>query len=234
MIKSKVQQTTPSPQIIADTKVDNTDYDKNPMNEAYLTVRKILSELKANPSDPDSDVLFKTIKLDNGQLNRIKHTVRNMEYAVDFPAVFIHFINVYYNVGQSNTYEGKATMRIHYILNRLNNSDDVVEAEGFKVFQQINVAIQKNFAQFPSWTKRFQLKYWDMPLTFDHALQPFWIDYEIWFVDTSTDLQKDYVERYIVIPPFTNHSDQSPEHNPEHHPDHTEPTFDEVSGFKIP
>lgn len=234
MIKPKQSQVIEVPETEQQALGEVIDYNNNPLNQSYLAVREILSELTVDPNDPASPPLFKTIKLDNGQLARIKRSTKNLEYAFGFPAVLIHFINVYYNVGQSNTYDGKGTMRIHYILNRLNNSDDVVEAEGFAVFQRINVALQKNFGRFPALTRRFQLAYWDMPLTFDNGLQPFWIDYDIWFRDVTTDYQRDYVERYIVIPPFTNHSDQIPEHNPDHHPNHQTPTFDESSGFEIP
>ena len=99
----------------------------NAMVEAYKAVRKILESIPKDPKDPNSPPLFKTIKLDNGQLNRIKYNGNNQEYGIVFPAVFIHFINIYYNVGTSNIADGKGTMRIHYVLNRLNNSDDEVE-----------------------------------------------------------------------------------------------------------
>ena len=45
-------------------------------------------------------------------------------------------------VAQQRIGEGRATMRIRFVLNDLNNGDDVVETHGFRVFQQINDAIQ--------------------------------------------------------------------------------------------
>ena len=144
----------------------------NVMIESYKAVRKILESIKKDPKDPNSPPLFRTIKLDNGQLNRIKNNSANKEYGILFPAVFIHYINIYYNVGTSNIAEGKGTMRIHYVLNRLNNSDDEVECEGLAVYKRIVDAIESQKAQFPALVQRFQLEYWDQPLTFDDALQP--------------------------------------------------------------
>ncbi|MBR6130961.1 MAG: hypothetical protein IKQ20_03800 [Bacteroidales bacterium] len=206
-------------------------YTVNALSEAYLAVRQILSEIHVDPNDESSPLLFKTIKLDNGQLARIKGSKRNEEYALGFPAVLIHFINVYYNVGQQRIGEGKGTMRIHYILNTLNNSDDGVELQGFEVFNLINAAINAKKSQFPALVNRFQLAYWDQPLSFDDGLQPYWIDYQIWFNDYTAYRYKGYVDRYLVAPPFTNHSDQNEDIRPDGHGDHDKPTFDEVSNF---
>jgi len=38
-------------------------------------------------------------------------------------------------------------------------------------------------------------------------LQAFWIDYEVWFREISAWEYRDWVKRYVVMPPFTNHSD---------------------------
>lgn len=205
-------------------------YEVNALVEAYLAVREILSGIKLN-DDPNSPPLFKTIKLDNGQLSRIKHNKHNKQDNIAFPAVFIHFVNVYYNVGQSRISEGKATMRIHYVLNTLNIDDDIVEQQGLKVFNTINKAIQAGYRSFPALVNRFQLAYWEHPLTFDDGVQPYWIDYDIWFNEYSAYRYKDYVEKYIVIPPFTNHSDQLDENNQNNHEDHTDTDFDSVSGM---
>ncbi|MGM9778461.1 MAG: hypothetical protein ACI3ZD_09035, partial [Prevotella sp.] len=83
----------------------------NAMAEAYKAVRSILADIPSNPDDPNSEPLFKTIKMDNGQLARIKGSKLNEEYGIEFPAVFIHFIEVYYNQGAARISEGKATMR---------------------------------------------------------------------------------------------------------------------------
>lgn len=205
--------------------------DTNPMVGAYKAVRKILESIKKDPKDPNSPPLFKTIKLDNGQVTRIKHNELNNEYGVVFPAVFIHFINIYYNVGTSNIAEGKGTMRIHYVLNRLNNSDDEVECEGMEIYKRIVSAIESQKSNFPALVQRFQLSYWDQPLSFDDALQPYWIDYQIWFQDYTSYAYKDYKDVYVTVPPFTQPSDQNEIANPDHLPNHTEPKFEDVAGF---
>ncbi len=204
----------------------------NAMIGAYKAVRKILESIKKDPNDPKSPSLFKTIKLDNGQLSRIKNNSHNLEYGIAFPAVFIHFIDVYYNVGTSMIAEGKGTMRIHYVLNRLNNSDDEVECEGLEVYKRIVAAIEAQKADFPALVSRFQLAYWDQPLTFDDALQPYWIDYQIWFQDYTAYAFKNYKDVYVTVPPFTQPSDQNEIANPDNMPNHESPKFEDVAGFE--
>ena len=203
----------------------------NALCEVFKAIKDILSKMHTIEDDPSSPLLWKTIKLNNGQLNRIKNNKWNKEYALAFPAVFMHFINVRYLVSQSRIGEGRATMRIQYVLNNLNNSDDEVELDGFKMFNRINTAINSFKYGYPALLERFQLTYWDQPESFDDGVQPYWIDYEVWFKEYSSYIYKDWVERYIVVPPFTNHSDQLPESNQDNHEDHEEPTFDEASKF---
>ncbi len=229
MIVSKNNTQTEEP--IVETEVVETQM--NPLIAAYNAVREILLTIREDENDPDSPPYFKTIKFDNGQLARVKGSKRNLEYPIVFPAVFIHFIDVNYNVGQSNIAEGKGSMRIHYVLNRLNNSDDVVETEVLEVFSRINTAIQDQKAKYPALSKRFQLAYWDQPLSFDDGLQPCWIEYDIHFNDYSAYTQRNYVERYVVIPPFTDHSDQLEEHR-NGHEDHNEPLYEDLPGFVYP
>lgn len=206
-------------------------YETNAMVEAYRAVRRILETIKEDPDDPDSPQLFKTIKLDNGQLSRVKNNKHNLEYGFAFPAVFIHFIDVYYNVGTSRIAESRGTMRIHYILNRLNNSDDEFETEGLEVYQRIVNAIEAQKTTFPSLVSRFQLQYWDQPLSFDDGLQPYWIDYQIWFNDYTNYQYKNYVDVYASHPPFTQHSDQNEIANPDNLPDNKDRKFEDVVGF---
>lgn len=207
----------------------------NAIAGAYLAVREILSQIPRDPNDPDSPPLFKTIKMDNGQLSRLKMDTLNKEYGIGFPAVFIHFIDVYYNQGMYRISEGKGTMRIHYVLNRLNNSDDGEEGEleGLEVFRRIIDAIELKKATFPPLVSRFQLQYWDQPLSFDDGLQPYWIDYQIWFSDYTTYRYKDYVDVHIVQPPYTNFGDQNETANPDHTPDDKSVTYEESSELKI-
>lgn len=206
----------------------------NAMIEAYKAVRNILLTITEDPDDPDSPPFFKTIKFDNGQLSRIKLNTYNPEYGIVFPAVFIHYINVYYNVGVSKIADGRGTMRIHYVLNRLNNSDDEVECEGLEIHNRIVAAIESQKSTFPSLVQRFQLEYWDQPLSFDDGLQPYWIDYSIYFQDYTAYQYKNYKDVYVTVPPFTQPSDQNETANPDNLPNFDSPTFDEVSGFVTP
>ncbi|WP_418821581.1 hypothetical protein [Phocaeicola plebeius] len=206
----------------------------NAMIEAYKAIRSILFEIREDPNDPESPPFFKTIKMDNGQLNRIKNSKKNEEYGIAFPAVLIHYIDVYYNQGTSRIAEGRGTMRIHYILNRMNNSDDGEEGEleGMAIYKRIIDAIESKKNTFPSLVSRFQLQYWDQPLSFDDSLQPYWIDYQIWFNDYTAYRYKNYVDAYVIHPPFTQHSDQNETANPDHLPDDKSVVFEDVAKFE--
>ena len=153
----------------------------------------------------------------------------NTEYETVFPAVFIHFINVRYLVQQQRIGEGRATMRVRFILNTLNNADEDKECEAFLVFQRLNVAIQDAKNHEPALSERCNLTYFDMPLS-TNMLQAYWIDYEVWFRESSAWKYRDWVKRYVVMPPFTQHSD-APQHDSGGHGFHPRPEHDEVSGF---
>ncbi len=216
--KKQTQNTTQSTEEAASTQEKTAiqvAVETNPMAEAYKAVRDILAELKEDPNDDDSPPLFKTIKFDNGQLSRVKNSKQNEEYAIGFPAVFIHFIDVYYLVGASNIAEGRGEMRIRYVLNTLNNSDDEVELEGLQIYKRIITAIEDNKADFPALVSRFYLSYWDQPESFDDGLQQYWITYEIYFNDYTSYRYKDYIDVYITHPPFTQPSDQNETANPD-------------------
>ena len=225
------QQTQPTTKERERTPIE-VAVESNPMTDAYHAVKKILLSIKEDPSDPDSPPYFKTIKLDNGQLARIKGSKLNEEYGIAFPAVFIHYINIYNNVGTSSIAESKGTMRIHYVLNRLNNSDDDTETEGFDIYKKIVSAIERKKGNFPPLVSHFQLSYWDQPLSFDDGLQPYWIDYQIWFRDYSAYAYKDYTDVYLTEPPFTQPSDQNEIANPERIPNWQGPYFEDVARFE--
>ena len=141
---------------------------------------------------------FKTIAIDNGQFTRLIRS-ENLEYEIAFPAVFIHFVNVRYLVAQQRIGEGRATMRVRFILNTLNNSDPERECDPFIVFQRLNVAIQDAKNREPALNERCNLTYFDMPLT-TNMLQAYWIDYEVWFREYSAWKYRDWVKRYLVMP----------------------------------
>ncbi len=198
----------------------------NPFIDIYKAVKRAILTIREDAENPISQPLFKTIAIDNGQFSRIIRD-SNMETEVAFPAVFVHFVNIRYLVQQQRIGEGRATMRVRFILNNLNNSDPDKECEPFEIFQRINVAIQDAKSYEPALNERCNLIYFDMPTT-SNMLQAYWVDYEVWFRDNSAFKYRNWVERYLVIPPFTNHSD-APEHNTSSHPDHVEPGYEEVS-----
>ena len=169
----------------------------NPFVEIYRAVKRAVLTLRENPDVPLSPPLFKTVAIDNGQFARIVRD-DNTEYETVFPAVFIHFINVRYLVQQQRIGEGRATMRVRFILNTLNNADEDKECEAFLVFQRLNVAIQDAKNHEPALSERCNLTYFDMPLS-TNMLQAYWIDYEVWFRESSAWKYRDWVKRYVVM-----------------------------------
>ncbi len=226
MIKDKTATTTAEQDSSTTTELETVSL--NPFVEMYKAVKRAILTIRENPEDDASPPFFKTIAIDNGQYTRIIQDV-NMEMEVAFPAIFIHFVNVSYLVQQQRIGEGRATMRVRFVLNTLNNSDEDMECLPFEVFQRINVAIQDAKDYEDALNERCNLTYFDMPTT-ANMLQAYWIDYEVWFRESSAFKYRNWVERYVVMPPFTNHSDA--EENESGHSDHTEPTYAEASDIE--
>lgn len=230
MIKDK--NPIPSPQPAADESEGITtpeSVEENALAEMYLAVKRAVLTIREVEDDPASAPFFKTVTLDNGQFNRIVLS-ENIETEIAFPAIFVHYTNVRYLVQQQRIGQGRAVMRVRFILNTLNNQDPDAEIIPFQVFQKVNKAIQDAKNYEPSLSERCQLLYFDMPTT-TNMLQAYWIDYEVWFRETSAWKYRDWVERYVVIPPFTNHGD-APERDTEGHGDHPRPTDREVIGIQ--
>lgn len=234
--KKKEQEVAEKPEVVKPTTPEITEeqelYEANPLSEIYRAVESIIRELRVDPNNPDSPPLFRTIKLNSGQLSRIKNDKYNLEYGLAFPAVFIHLINMRWLVQTSRIGEGRADLRICFVLNRLNNGDDEYQTEGYDVFQRIHNAIEANKAKFAPLTERCQLTYFDQVENFDDGLQQYWITYEVWFRSYTAYRYRNYVDRYIVIPPFTNHSDQLPGNNQDGHKDHDETPFEDYASFQ--
>ena len=126
---------------------------QNALAEMYLAVRRALQTIREREDDLRSPPFFKTIAIDNGQFARIVLD-ENMESEVIFPAVFIHYTNVRYLVQQQRIGEGRATMRVRFILNTLNNADPERECDPFYVFQRVNQAIQDAKNREPALNER--------------------------------------------------------------------------------
>lgn len=193
----------------------------NALAEMYLAVKRAVLTVREKEDDPQSPPFFRTVSLDNGQFNRIILS-QNTETEIVFPAIFVHYTNVRYLVQQQRIGQGRAIMRVRFILNTLNNQDPDAEIFPFHIFQRVNKAIQDAKNHEPSLGERCQLLYFDMPTT-TNMLQAYWIDYEVWFRETSAWKYRDWVQRYVVIPPFTNHAD-APDRDTEGHGNHPSPT----------
>lgn len=224
MIKDK----KPTPQPAAEEPGNITlpeSVEENALAEMYLAVKRAVLTIREVENDPDSPPFFRTVSLDNGQFNRIILS-ENTETEIAFPAIFVHYTNVRYLVQQQRIGQGRAVMRVRFILNTLNNQDPDAEIVPFQVFQKVNKAIQDAKNYEPSLNERCQLLYFDMPTT-TNMLQAYWIDYEVWFRETSAWKYRDWVERYVVIPPFTNHAD-APDKDTDGHSNHPTPTDRDV------
>lgn len=232
MIKSKhestkhpaLEQSPAGPQVSIPEQVS-----ENPFVNMYEAARRAILSVREDPDNPHSPPFFKTIAIDNGQFARLVRE-HNTEFDTAFPAVFIHFINVRYLVQQQRIGEGRATMRVRFILNTLNNGDRDRECDPFIIFERLNRAIQDAKNHEPALNERCNLTYFDMPETVN-ILQAYWVDYEVWFRESSSWKYRDWVERYLVIPPFTNHTD-APGHDQGHHGDHPQPAYPDVTGFE--
>lgn len=220
MIKDRNHQPKPVPEESANVTIPES-VEGNALAEMYLAVKRAVLTIREREDDPDSPPFFKSVSLDNGQFNRIVLR-ENTETEIAFPAVFIHYTNVGYLVQQQRIGEGRAVLRVRFILNTLNNQDPDAEIIPFQVFQKVNKAIQDAKNHEPALTERCQLLYFDMPTT-TNMLQAYWIDYEVWFREISAWKYRDWVERYVVIPPFTNHAD-APDRDTEGHGNHPKPT----------
>lgn len=202
---------------------------ENPFVNMYMAVKRAILTVREDEENPLSAPLFRTIEIDCGQFDRIMRD-ENLEYEIAFPAIFVHFINVRYLVQQQRLGEGRATMRIRFILNNLNNRDPEMECMPFIVFQRLNVAIQDAKDREPALNERCNLLYFDMPLSVN-MLQAYWIDYEVYFRESTAWKYRNWIERYLVMPPFTDHGD-APQHDTEGHKKHSHPNYGEATGFR--
>lgn len=184
----------------------NSNTESISMQSVFKTIKKVILNIPVDDNDPFGEKVFKTVKFDTGQLERIMSNIENTDYDIVFPAVFIRFINVRYLVSQNRTSEGRCTMRVRYVLNRLNNQDDDVEMEPVTMFEKINAAIQDAKKTEVALSERCNLMYWDMPLSVG-LTQAYWIDYEVYFRADEGFQYRDMIKRKIVHPAFTNWSD---------------------------
>lgn len=184
------------------------------MKELFLEIKRILSEIEVEDGKGGFKRVFPTIQLNTGQFDRIINQLENTNSLVIFPAIFIHFVNVSYLVSQNRIGEGRGTMRIQFILNNINSDDPDKETEIFDYFGMINTAIQDAKDSSLVLQERCSLQYFDMPQT-SNQCQACWIDYDVHFTDSRAYQYRNYIERKITTPMFTNRSDVEGETRPD-------------------
>jgi hypothetical protein len=230
MIREKNQSKSVQPPAAKEPEITvREEQSQNAFVEMYGAIKRAILTIRENPDKPSSAPFFKTIAIDNGQFQRIIRE-ENTEMEIAFPAVFVHFTNIRYLVQQQRIGEGRATMRIRFILHTLNNQDPERECDPFIVFQRLNTAIQDAKNTEPALNERCNLTYFDMPIT-TNMLQAYWVDYEVWFRETSAWKYRTWVERHLVMPPFTNHTD-APQPDKDGHGNHDKPGYEAVSRFE--
>lgn len=185
--------------------------------EVLEAIKSILKEVRWQYGVENSPKIFKTVKNDDGQYERIIRKSGNTEYEVAFPAAFVHFVDTQYLVSQQRIGEGRAKLRIHFVLNTLNTHDDQVENLPYYVMERIDQEITEHKSEYDCLSERCQLVYWDFPQSFDYGLQPGWLTYEIWFRESNIWINRKKVYRHMVMTPFANHSDQTEEANENGH-----------------
>ena len=203
--------------------------------EVLSAIKEILRNVTWEWGVAGSPAIFKTVQIDDGQYERIISPSGNKEETIGFPAAFIHFIDWHYLVQQARINEGRATLRIRFIMNSLNVHEDEHDMDVYYVAERIHQTIQESIAKYDCLQERCQLQYVDPMESFDHGLQPCWMTYEIWFKQKNIWVTRNRVYKKIVCPPFTNHADQDPsinDVNPDNHTnlDHFK-RYDEAADF---
>lgn len=203
--------------------------------DVLRAVKEILRSVTWEYGVVGSPKIFKTVQIDDGQYERIISPSGNQEETLGFPAAFIHFIEWRYLVQQSRINEGRAHLRIRFILNSLNVHEDEHDMDVYYVAERIHQTIQENIEKYECLQERCQLEYVDPMESFDHSLQPCWMTYEIWFKQPNIWIQRRKVYKKFVCPPFTNHADQDETVegvNPDNHTNLDHPKkYDDASGF---
>lgn len=203
--------------------------------DVLKAMKEILRSVTWEYGVPGSPKIFATVQIDDGQYERIISPSGNKEETLGFPAAFVHFINWRYLVQQSRINEGRAELRIRFILNSLNVHEDGHDMDVYYVAERIHQTIQESISKYECLQERCQLEYIDPMESFDHGLQPCWMTYEIWFKQRNIWATRNKIYKKFVCPPFTNHADQDPSIegvNPDEHNNLDHPrTYNEATDF---
>lgn len=199
------------------------------------SIMDILKEVTWEYGVPNSPKIFKTVQYDDGQYDRIILKGGNREEAIIFPAAFVHFIDVNWITSAQRFNDGRATLRIKIILNRLDTHNKEHDTDVYYVAERVHQTITELKGNYECLTKHCNLTYVDPLESFDNSLQPCWLTYEIWFTTVNIWVTRNKVLRKVVFPPFTNHSDQDKSDPTTNIHNHTNlshsTTYDEATKF---
>lgn len=210
----------------------------NGPSDVLHAIMEILREVTWEYGVANSPKVFKTIQYADGQYERIISSTSNLEEGIAFPAAFVHFIDVNWLTSAQRFNDGRAQLRIRFILNRLDTHNSEHDTDVYYVAERIHQTILEKKSNYQCLTKRCNLTYVDPMESFDNSLQPCWMTYEIWFTTVNIWVTRNKVNRRIVFPPFANHADQDqsdPENNIHGHTNLSHPTtYDEATKYEIP
>lgn len=180
----------------------------NGPTDVLNSIMEILRQVTWEYGIPNSPKIFKTVQYDNGQYERIIRKTGNTEETLSFPAAFVHFIDVNWITSAQRFNDGRATLRIRFMLNLLDTHNKEHEIDVYYVAERIHQTITELKGNYECLSKRCNLTYVDPLESFDNSLQPCWMTYEIWFTTVNIWVTRKKVLRKVVMPPFTNHADQ--------------------------
>lgn len=179
--------------------------------EVLHSMMAILREVTWEYGVPNSPKIFKTVQYDDGQYERLsKRSSSNLEEGIALPAAFVHFIDVNWLTSAQRFRDGRATLRIRFLLNRLDTHNADHDTDVYYVAERIHQTVLELKGNYDCLTKRCNLTYVDPMESFDNGIQPCWVTYSIWFTTVNIWITRRRVLRKIVCPPFTNHADQDP------------------------
>lgn len=209
--------------------------ESNGVIDVLNAMKEILRSVTWEYGVPNSPKIFKTVQIDDGQYERIISPSGNKEETLGFPAAFVHFINWHYLTQMQRFNEGRAELRIRFILNSLNVHEDKYDVDVYYVADRIHQTIQESIAKYECLQKRCMLTYIDPMESFSKGLQPCWMTYEVYFTQRNVWITRNKTYKKFVFPPFANHSDQDQSIegiNPDNHTNLEHPrTYDEATKY---
>lgn len=203
--------------------------------DVLKSIMEILEQVTWEYGVPNSPKIFKTVQYDTGQYEHIIRKSGNIEETMLFPAAFVHFIDVNWITSAQRFNDGRATLRIRFMLNRLDVHNKEHEMDVYYVAERIHQTITELRGNYECLTKKCDLTYVDPLESFENGLQPCWLTYDIWFTTVNIWVTRNKVMRKVVFPPFTNHSDQNqsdPDTNIHDHTNFSHPTtYDDATKY---